>query len=127
MCAGARDAASFVGAPSAGGDLASAPAPGSPAPAADTLFTLSAAGMVLAADSLKLTSVATATLFSTSGSKAGVYTTGQSQHVTDRRLLIHPVLSDAAIFFRSVQPNFHLFVNSTLSELKTVLMDVWSA
>ena len=78
VCAGARDAASFVGAPSAGGDLASAPAPGSPAPAADTLFTLSAAGMVLAADSLKLTSVATTMLFTTTGSKAGVYTTGQA-------------------------------------------------
>lgn len=116
-----------MGAPSAGGDLASAPAPGSPAPAADTLFTLSAAGMVLAADSLKLTGVATTTLFSTAGSKAGVYTTGQSQHATDRRKLIHSVLSDAAILFRSIQPDFHLIVNFMLSELETVLMDVWSA
>lgn len=76
--AGARDAAAFVSASSAGGDLGTAPAPGvSAAPTADALFTLTAGGAVLTADVLRLTGVAVSALFSTSGSQAGVYTTGK--------------------------------------------------
>ncbi len=69
----------MVGAPSAGGDLgSSAPAPGPRAgrPPADVLFTLTATGATLAADTLTLTGVADAALFSTAASQTGVYTTG---------------------------------------------------
>ncbi len=69
----------MVGAPSAGGDLgSSAPAPGphAGAPPADVLFTLTATGATLAADTLTLTGVADAALFSTADSQTGIYTTG---------------------------------------------------
>lgn len=69
----------MVGAPSAGGDLgSSAPAPGpqAGAPPADVLFTLTATGATLAADTLTLTGVADAALFSTADRQTGIYTTG---------------------------------------------------
>lgn len=68
-----------VGAPSAGGDLGSAPAPGPGMgmPPADVLFTLTAAGANLSAEKLVLTGVADTALFSSSSRQTGVYTTGR--------------------------------------------------
>ena len=67
-----------VGAPSAGGDLGSAPAPGpgAGAPPADVLFTLTATGANLSAEKLVLTGVADTALFSSASRQTGVYTTG---------------------------------------------------
>ena len=69
----------MVGAPSAGGDLGSAPAPGPGMgmPPADVLFTLTAAGANLSAEKLVLTGVADTALFSSSSRQTGVYTTGR--------------------------------------------------
>ena len=85
--AGARDQPAFAGAPSAGMDLTTAPGPASAEAAADILFTLSATGAVLADDALKLTGVTGNTLYSTSGSRAGLYATG----MTNKLLTPHPL------------------------------------
>ena len=73
----------MVGAPSAGGDLGSAPAPGPGMgmPPADVLFTLTAAGANLSAEKLVLTGVADTALFSSSSRQTGVYTTGRHLHL----------------------------------------------
>lgn len=67
-----------VGAPSAGGDLGSAPAPGPGAsmPQADVLFTLTSMNADLTADKLTMTDVANTALFSSASRQSGVYTMG---------------------------------------------------
>lgn len=82
--AGARDLMAaadmpVVGAPSAGGDLGSSPAPGPGlgAPQADVLFMLTAAGANLSAEKLVLTGVSDTALYSSSSRQTGVYTTGR--------------------------------------------------
>ena len=67
-----------VGAPSAGGDLGSAPAPGPGAsmPQADVLFTLTSMNADLTTDKLTLTNVANTALFSSASRQSGVYTMG---------------------------------------------------
>lgn len=74
----AEDEMPLVSAPSAGGDLASAaaPGPGSTLPLADVMFTVSAASAKLTEDSLTLIGVASTSVFSTRQSKAGVESTG---------------------------------------------------
>lgn len=84
--AGARDQPAYAGAPSADIGLISALGPASAETAADILFSNSATGAVLADDTLKLTGVTGVTLYSTSGSKAGVYTTGMINQIT---ILMH--------------------------------------
>ena len=76
--AGAREQPAFGGAPSA--DVG-ALGPASAENAADILFTNGATRAVLADDTLKLTGVTGVTLYSTSGSKAGVYTTGTANYL----------------------------------------------
>ena len=76
--AGARDQPAFAGEPSADIGKYSALGPASAEAAADILFTNTAAGAVLADDTLKLTGVTGVTLYSTSGRAAGVYRTGTS-------------------------------------------------
>ena len=73
-----------VGAPSAGGDLGSAPAPGPGAsmPQADVLFTLSSMNASLTTDRLTMTDVANTALFSSASRQSGVYTMGSFTNTT---------------------------------------------